>query len=127
MICGRDLKPLAILLMSLAKHSLKRCSEKDYFVAFADMDASPTKSWLVSQFGRSQWQWFYDLAFEKRPAEELYDLSGDPDEMQNLAGQAAYSKVQRELSEQLMKVLIEMDDPRVIGDGLTFERPPFTN
>ena len=99
--------------------------EKSYFVAFADMDASPTKAWLVGQFGEPRWQWHYDLAFAKRPAEELYDLRNDPDEMINLAGQAEFAEVQRELSQRLMKVLTEAGDPRVTGDGQTFERPPF--
>jgi len=101
--------------------------EKEYFVAFADMDASPTKAWLVGQFSDPQWQWHYNLAFAKRPAEELYDLRNDPDETQNLAGQPGFAKVQKELSERLMRVLSEASDPRVTGDGQTFERPPFTN
>ena len=55
------------------------------FVAFADMDASPTKAWLVAHRNDKEWQWHYDYAFSKRPAEELYDLRSDPDELNNLA------------------------------------------
>lgn len=101
--------------------------EKSTYTAFADMDASPSKAWLVRQYGESQWEWHYNYAFAKRPAEELYDLRQDPDQTHNLAADPAFSDKKRELSEQLMKVLKETHDPRVTGDGRTFERAPFTD
>lgn len=100
--------------------------EQNTFAAFADMDASPTKAWLVGQFGDQQWQWNYDYAFAKRPAEELYDLRSDPDETKNLADDPAYADKKKELAEHLMKILKDANDPRVTGDCMTFERPPFT-
>ena len=36
--------------------------ERDTFVAFADMDASPTKAWLVHEYGGEDWEWQY-IAF----------------------------------------------------------------
>ena len=101
--------------------------EKNTFVAFADMDASPTKAWLVRQYGEPDWQWFYDYAFAPRPAEELYDLKNDPEQTRNLATDAAFNAQKRQLTEQLQKVLRDAGDPRVVGDGLTYERPPFTD
>ncbi len=99
--------------------------EKNTFVAFADMDASPTKAWLVRQYTEPAWQWHYDYAFAKRPAEELYDLKNDPDETRNLAAEPAFAQTKRELSERLLKILTDAHDPRVLGDGHTFDRPPF--
>lgn len=101
--------------------------ESSTFVAFADMDASPTKAWLVRQYAEPQWQWHYDYAFAKRPAEELYDLKKDPDQTRNLAADAAFAAPKRELSERLLKILADAKDPRVTGDGRTFEQPPFTD
>jgi arylsulfatase A-like enzyme len=101
--------------------------EHNTFVAFADMDASPTKAWLVRQFGEEDWEWHYNYAFGKRPAEELYDLRSDPDQMVNRADDPAYAAQKRELSARLLKVLTDAKDPRVIGDGKTFDRPPFTD
>jgi arylsulfatase A-like enzyme len=101
--------------------------EKNTFVAFADMDASPTKAWLVGQQGESQWRWHYDYAFARRPAEELYDLKNDPDQTRNLASDPAFTRQKRELAERLLKVLTDARDPRVIDEGQTFERPPFTD
>lgn len=97
------------------------------YAAFADMDASPTKAWLVAHRNEPQWRRFYDLAFARRPPEELYDLRRDPYQMKNVAADAKYAATKSKLSAQLMKILTDAGDPRVIGDGQTFERPPFTN
>ncbi|MEI6074912.1 MAG: sulfatase [Verrucomicrobiota bacterium] len=101
--------------------------ERDTYAAFADMDASPTKAWLVHQFGEEDWEWQYNYAFGKRPAEELYDLRKDPDEIANCADDPAYAKQKGELSARLMQILTAAKDPRMAGDGHTFDRPPFTN
>ncbi len=95
-------------------------------VAFADMDAGPTKAWLIAQRNNPEWKWHHDYAFGKRPAEELYDLKNDPEQIKNVANDPAYATQRKELAERLMKVLTEAGDPRVTGDGQTFERPPFT-
>ncbi len=101
--------------------------EKRTSVAFADMDASPTKAWLVRQYADPAWQWHYDRAFAKRPAEELYDLKNDPAQTRNLADSPDFAARKAELSEQLLTILREAKDPRVAGDGRTFDRPPFTD
>lgn len=99
----------------------------DTFAAFPDMDASPTKAWLVSHRHDPMWKWHYDYAFGKRPGEELYDLRADPDQMTNVAADAKYADVRKDLETRLMQTLTKVEDPRVTGDGLTFERPPFTD
>ncbi|MGH9836175.1 MAG: sulfatase family protein [Blastocatellia bacterium] len=101
--------------------------ESNTYAAFADMDASPTKAWLVLHRNEPQWRRYYDIAFAKRPGEELYDLRKDPYQMKNVAADPAYAKEKSKLAAQLLKILSEAGDPRVVGDGLTFERPPFTN
>lgn len=101
--------------------------ETNTFVAFGDMDASPTKAWLIKHRNETQWKWLYDFAFGKRPAEELYDLHKDPDQVRNVAGEAGYTTTKRELAERLLKTLMEAHDPRVTGDGSTFDKPPFSD
>lgn len=101
--------------------------EHNTFVAFADMDASPTRAWLVAHRNDPKWKWHYDYAFGKRPAEELYDISKDPDQIHNVATDPAYANVKEELAARLMRILTEAGDPRVVDGGQTFERPPFTN
>ena len=97
------------------------------FVTFADMDASPTKAWLVANRKETRWKPFYDLAFAPRPAEELYDLREDRDQVKNVAAEAAYAGEKKRLARQLLDVLKSAGDPRVLGDGQTFEKPPFTD
>ncbi|MBI1763841.1 MAG: sulfatase [Acidobacteria bacterium] len=101
--------------------------ESNTYVAFPDMDASPTKAWLVAHRNEPQWKRFYDFAFAKRPGEELYDLRKDPHQINNVAAEPAYAKARAQLAAQLLKILTEAGDPRVTGDGLTFERPPYTD
>jgi N-sulfoglucosamine sulfohydrolase len=101
--------------------------ESETYAAFADMDASPTKAWLVLHRNDAQGKRFYDIAFARRPAEELYDLIKDPHQLKNVAADPAYAKDRARLQAQLMKILTDAGDPRVAGDGKTFERPPFSN
>jgi N-sulfoglucosamine sulfohydrolase len=101
--------------------------ERDTHVAFADMDAGPTKAWLITHRNDTQWKRHYDIAFAKRSAEELYDLRKDPHQVKNVAADPAYTAEKARLAAQLMKILTEAGDPRVTGDGKTFERSPFTD
>lgn len=105
---------------------LKRV-DNDTRAAFPDMDASPTKTWLIAHQHEAQWKWHFDLAFAKRPGEELYDLKNDPDQVKNLAADPAFATQKGTLSERLMKLLKDANDPRVTGDGSTFDKPPFSD
>lgn len=96
-------------------------------VAFADMDASPTKAWLVGHRNDPHWKWHYEYAFGKRPAEELYDLRHDPAQVKNVAADTAYTPTKQELADRLLKILKEAGDPRVVDENCRFERPPFTD
>lgn len=99
--------------------------ESNTYVSYADMDGSPTKAWLVGHRNDPAGKWYYDFAFGKRPAEELYDARKDPDEMTNLADDPAFAEVKARLAQRLLKTLTDAQDPRVAGDGLKFDRPPF--
>jgi N-sulfoglucosamine sulfohydrolase len=99
--------------------------ENDTFVTYPDIDASPTKAWMIAHRNDPQWQTHFRLGFEKRPQEELYVLQDDPDCMNNVAGDAAHESARSRLSKRLMETLKETGDPRVLGDGMTFDRPPF--
>lgn len=100
--------------------------EQATYTAFADMDASPTKAWIIGHFDDPRYRWIYDLAFGKRPAEELYDLSKDPDQVKNVAADPAYAATRERLAAQLLSVLKAAEDPRVGPEPVKFERPPFT-
>lgn len=97
------------------------------FCAFPDMDAGEIKAWLVEHRNDPKWRFYYDYAFAKRPEFELYDVRKDPDQMHNVAADPMYASTKASLAQQLMDTLTAAGDPRVTGDGLTFEKPPFTD
>lgn len=100
--------------------------ENDTYAAFPDMDASPAKAWLVQHRHDSQYRWFFDYAFAKRPGEELYDIRKDPDCTINVATESDYAEVKSRMAAELIRRLKEAGDPRVTADPVPFEQPPFT-
>lgn len=92
---------------------------------FADLDAGPTKAWLFARLEDPRWQIETDFAFGKRPAEELYLIADDPDQLTNVAEYPTHAELKSKLRTQLLGLLETTGDPRVTGDRLTFERPPF--
>lgn len=96
------------------------------FAAFSDMDASPTKTWVILN-GRqgSAWRGHFDRAFGLRLEEELYDLKQDPHQIHNVAGQADYKDAKAALSERLMTILRETGDPRITEVPVRYEIPPY--
>jgi uncharacterized sulfatase len=100
----------------------------DTFIGFTDMDAGPTKAWLVAHRNDGpSGQWHFDRAFGKRPAEQLFDLRNDPDEVKDVASLPEYAKTKAEMHQVLLHRLTAAGDPRVAGDGQRFERAPFTD
>jgi uncharacterized sulfatase len=91
----------------------------------ADVDASPTRDYMIRHRDDPRVQPYFRLAFAKRPAEELYDLKKDPTQMENVAGHPAYARIQRRLARELDEYLKQTRDPRALGDGSVFDRYPF--
>jgi len=88
---------------------------------FGDTDGSPTKTYMWTQ--RDQHPELAELAFGKRPAEELYDVRRDRFDLTNLAADPDYAEVKDMLSAKLDRHLKRTQDPRVSGDGgALFER-----
>jgi arylsulfatase A-like enzyme len=83
-----------------------------------DTDASPTKR-LVEGLGEQNPFWQH--AFGKRPAEQLFDLSTDPDCVKNLATDPAFASQRTALRDKLFAELKRQNDPRVLGQGAVFD------
>ena len=94
-------------------------------MTYGDLDASPTKAFLIEHRNEAKWKWHYDFAFGKRPREELFILKDDPDQLKNVASEVKYAAIKKKLNAQLMAELKRTGDPRVTGDGSTFDKPPF--
>lgn len=93
-------------------------------VTLPDEDAGPTKAWLVDHRNDPMWQPTFELAYGKRPAEELYDLKVDPQQVNNLAADPGYQAVRDTLRNRLLNELRQTGDPRLVDDGAFFENPP---
>lgn len=92
---------------------------------FADCDGSPSKTFLLENETNPAVKRHFDLAFAQRPAEELFDLRQDPDQLVNAADQPAYAEIKRELADRLMRELQATGDPRTFGKGDEFESYPY--
>ena len=94
-------------------------------VAYADLDASPTKAWMIHHREEHDVEPLYQLAFGKRPREELYDLIHDPHYMRNVAEDPAYANVRKTMQERLFQILQEQNDPRLMEQPCRYELEPY--
>lgn len=100
---------------------------EDTHVAYSDMDASPTKAWMVHNRADETVQPLYEIGFGKRPGEELYDIRTDPHHMHNLADDSTHAAAKQNLRDRLLRELRENNAPRLVESECRFEKPPFTN
>jgi len=84
-------------------------------LAFADVDASPSKSFLIENHQNPDIRPYFDWAYEKRPEFELYDVVNDPYCLNNLSENPKYMTINMSLKAALQEELIKSDDPRIVG------------
>ena len=94
-------------------------------IPFGEVDSSPTKQFLMDNVSDLKIRKYYGLAFAKRPAEELYDLRKDRDQINNVAADAAYSDVLVKLRGELTEYLIKTADPRETGGEALWDYYPY--
>ena len=88
---------------------------------YPNSDPGPTRSLLLRRFNG-----FYKLSFGKRPQEELYRISDDPDCVTNLADQPEFKKTREELRREMERRLRDEKDPRVLGNAAVFDTYKYT-
>ncbi len=86
-----------------------------------DTDNSPSKTFAAE---RGELDPYWQHAFGKRPAEQLFDLARDPDCVTNLAADPAFASKAAALREKLMAELRRQQDPRALGKGEVFDQYP---
>ncbi len=98
----RNLKPERWPAGTPQKYSKAAFDASDKLVAgelgpehggYHDIDACPSLTWMINNRTRSDVAPFFDAAVALRPAEELYDITGDAACMKNLAGDPANAQV----------------------------------
>jgi arylsulfatase A-like enzyme len=88
---------------------------------YPNCDNSPTKTLVTSNFDE-----YYRLCFGKRPPEELYRITDDPDCVKNLAADSNLESVRRQLRTELETALRKDEDPRILGRSEIFENYKYT-
>ena len=69
-------------------------------------------------------QHLYELTYEKKPAEELYNIEKDPACLVNLASDPKLKEVKDRLRNRLDDKLVDLKDPRMLGYGDIFDSYP---
>lgn len=93
--------------------------------AYGDIDNCPSKTYMMEHRNDPGVSRLFELAFEKRPAEELYDLRNDPSQLHNVADRPEYARAKRKLASTLMDELAATNDPRALGQGEAFDHYPY--
>lgn len=94
---------------------------------YTNCDSSPTKRRILDLHESGTSSYFWELAFGKRPAEELYYLPDDPHCLTNLASQENQQVRLAGFRAELEQVLAETGDPRQQGEGDIFDSYEYLN
>ena len=101
-------------------------SSKDFKsvgIGYNDIDdPNPTKNFMLKN--KKQFPALFDEGFEKRPAEQLFDIKRDAACTNNLADKPRYAAVKNKLKTELEKLLTQQGDPRMLGNGDIFDSYP---
>ena len=97
-------------------------TEEKFIGGYEDIDASPTKTHMIKD--RQSFPGLFSLGFEKRNAEQLYDIIKDPYCLKDLANDNKMSTIKSDLKNLLETKLKEQHDPREEGRGDIFEGYP---
>jgi uncharacterized sulfatase len=91
---------------------------------YGDIDNGATKTYMIEHKNDPKVQPSFELCFGKRPAEELYDVIKDPDQVRNLAADPAFARVKRKMLRQLERYQRDTKDPRITGKS-PWDRYPY--
>jgi N-sulfoglucosamine sulfohydrolase len=92
---------------------------------FGDIDGGPSKDLLLGQRADPRIGRAFALATDRRPAEELYDLRKDPDQLENVAGRREYDRRKADLAASLNRWMRDTNDPRASEDDDRWDRYPY--
>ncbi len=83
--------------------------------AYGDIDAGPTRQYLIENKDNPSVKYYYDLSVAKHPEVELYDVKSDPFQLYNLASKDEYADLCNALRSELFTYLKKTNDPRAVG------------
>jgi len=82
---------------------------------YGDIDAGPTREYIINNKDEPDVKYYYDLSVSKRPGEELYNVKNDPYQLNNLATETEYTDLCKNLRKELFDYLEQTSDPRMEG------------
>jgi uncharacterized sulfatase len=88
---------------------------------YHDIDSCPTFDFMLENRDNPEVRPFFELAVNKRPGEELFDIKNDPYCLVNLAEDPNYKRELLKQRRALGAYLMETSDPRVTGNGDVYE------
>ncbi len=83
--------------------------------AFTDIDAAPTKSFIIENWQEENIKPYFEWTHAKRQEWEFFDVQNDPYCLNNLAGKTEVASVENEMRIALVSELEKSGDPRIIG------------
>ena len=92
---------------------------------YGDIDRSPSKAYMMANRNAKRVSHLFQLAFARRPAEELYDLQKDAAQMNNVAPMREYAQAKAKLRAELDAWMVRIKDPRATGQGDVFDTYPY--
>ncbi len=92
---------------------------------YGDIDWTPTKALIEAGERDAVMGHYFQLAFAKRPPEELFDLSKDPGQTNNVAADPAYAETLGRLRERVGGWMGATGDPRAKGATDFWDRAPY--
>lgn len=91
---------------------------------YGDVDGGPTKAYMMDHAMEDNVRTFFQIGFDKRPREELYDVRADPFNVNNLAQYPKYERLKKNLQLKLDIWMSQNEDPRWHGGGDEIDRYP---
>ncbi|WP_194526722.1 sulfatase [Zobellia roscoffensis] len=82
---------------------------------YGDIDAGPSREYLIKNKDQDSVKFYADLSLKKRPEVELYNVKEDPYQLHNLAYDDTYASLCVELKTDLFAYLKRTNDPRMQG------------
>lgn len=82
---------------------------------YGDCDKGASKTFILKHYQEPEIAPYYQLAFAKRPGEELYDMKNDPGQLKNLADDPKYAQIKKQLEARMVGYLKKTGDPRMKG------------
>jgi uncharacterized sulfatase len=92
---------------------------------YGDIDASPSKTYMMAHREEPGVRELFALAFGRRPAEELYAMRDGYGCLRNVAAEPGCAEALARLRERLETILRQQGDPRLKGLGSVYDTYPY--